>query len=133
MTMRRARVRRATMAVTGVALATSLGLAGAGVATAAKTTLHVKNGSKWNVQILGSGCDIATFKSSGTFTTNPSTGTGTWSGGSASLIMKWTAGNDSGLKFKGTYVSSSKEYSGTISGSGGSLAATVVKGSSCLG
>jgi hypothetical protein len=125
------KVRRTAILATGIVMATSFGLAGAGAASAASPALHIKNGSEWNVEPFGEGCEIATFSSNGTFITTD-TGNGTWSGGAASVSMKWTSGVDSGLRFKGMYVSSSKEYSGKIKGpTGGGAMALLVKESSC--
>ncbi len=41
---------------------------------------------------------------------------GTWSGGAATLNMKWTGGSQAGWKFTGIWSSSTKGYMGKLGG-----------------
>jgi hypothetical protein len=113
------KVRWAAMVAAGIATAASFGVGGAGAASATAPALHVKNGSEWVVIIVsdGGGCEIATFDSGGTFKADRFKDRGTWSGGGATLTMKWTKGSSDGMKFKGTYHASAKAYEGSFTGS----------------
>jgi hypothetical protein len=114
-------MRRAAAIVGGLALATSFGLAGAGVSSAAVPALKVQPGSKWTFEDHGiehtGGCEVNTFASNGTFTSDLFGDAGTWSGGGATLSMTWTAGEDTFVKFNGTFTKTAtvKEYKGGIS------------------
>lgn len=112
-------LRRAVVTAAGLAMTASVGLTGAGAASAASPALHVTAGSKWTAELNGAGvslCEVDTFAANHTFKSDRYNDKGTWSGGGATITMKWTGGSDSGLKFKGTYASSPKEYVGVPTG-----------------
>lgn len=129
-------VRRAAMAA-GILIATSLGLAQAGTASAATPALHVKDGSKWTMGFENGGCEIQTFSSHGSFTfvSDLFGDHGTWSAAGDSLTMKWTGGSEAGWKFKGTYNVSTKAYFGNLGGTAKGLQLTAIldKGASTDG
>lgn len=111
------KIRRAVAVATGLAMATTFGLAGTGVATAAAPALHVHNGSQWTAEFGDQGgCEVDTFASNGTFTGHDGDA-GTWSGGGKTLSMTWTMGPAKGLGFRGTFTKTPKEeYKYTING-----------------
>jgi hypothetical protein len=114
---RRMKTRWATMAATGLALAASAGLAGAGSASAVAPASHITYGATWTVVEKHSGCEHIIFASNGTFTAPSSGGdAGTWSGGRSTINMTWTSGLDTGLIFSGTYISTKDIYKGTMRG-----------------
>lgn len=122
-------MRRAVWATAGLAIvAGTLGLCGTPGAWAA--TSHVSNDSQWTLEVNPGTCEVDTFLANGTFSAPTSGGdSGTWSGGGATVKMKWTSGTDSGLKFKGTWSRTpSKEYGGTFGGIGTGQAGQLVKG-----
>ena len=110
-------LRRVTLIGAGLAMATSIGLTGAGSASA--TGLKIHNNSVWTMRTSDGGCELEEFGSNGTFTSggNNNGDAGTWSGGEATIKMKWTAGGAAGLKFKGHYAA--KVYSGSLNQPGG--------------
>ncbi len=109
--------RRTTSAAALVALATSLGLAGAGTASAAAPASHIKDGVTWTVVEKRSGCEHVVFASNGTFVAPSSGGdAGIWNGGGSTITMTWTSGLDTGLTFRGAYISAKGLYKGTMSG-----------------
>ena len=95
-------MRPAMLIAAGLAMATSIGLAGSGAASA--TALKIHNHATWTLEVNGI-CSLATFASNGKFTSDldgPSGGK--WSGGEATIHMKWNdTGPDGGLVFNGTY------------------------------
>jgi hypothetical protein len=106
-------LRRAVITVAGLAMTASLGVAGAG--SAASPALHVTAGSKWTAELNGAGvslCEIDTFAANHTFKSDLYNDKGTWSGGGATITMKWTRGSERGLTFMGTWVSTAKVYQG---------------------
>jgi hypothetical protein len=112
-------LRRAAVTVAGLAMATSFGLAGAGVASAAAPALKVKPGSQWTLEDHGiegtGGCEVDTMASNGTFTSDLFGDSGTWSGGGATITVTWTAGSDNGVVFTGTFTKTPrKEYRGSL-------------------
>ncbi len=112
-------LRRAVVVVGGLAMATSLGLAGVGVASAAVPALKVKPGSQWTLEYHGvegtGGCEVDRMASNGTFTSDLYGDSGTWSGGGSTITMTWTAGDDSGVTFSGTFTKTpTKEYKGSF-------------------
>ena len=132
MKKRRMMVRRAAMVASGIALTASVGLAGAGVASAAASTQqHIKDGSEWTVEPHGASlCDVATFHSDGTFTGSFGD-SGLWSTFSSGneLVMIFAPSDGLTLKFNGEYIQASKEYSGTLKMTGQRKnAGVVVKG-----
>jgi hypothetical protein len=50
-------LRRAAVVAAGLAMATSLGLAGAGTASAAAPALKIKPGATWTIEINRGGCE----------------------------------------------------------------------------
>ena len=115
---RRGMVQRVAMAAAGIAMATSLGVSGAGMASAAAPALHVTFGSNWEFFIAcpgGNPFEAVTFESNGTwFSTSPAGDSGIWKGGGTTLTMKWSG--DVTEKFKGNWVQKSREYSGMLTG-----------------
>ena len=125
-------MRRAATAAAGlVIVAGTLGLFGTSSAWgAAPAAPHVTNGSEWTIEVNPKTCEVGTFSSSGTFSFQASGDTGTWSGGGATVKMKWTGGTDADLKFKGTWSKTPvKEYAGTFGGIGSGDTGQLVKGS----
>ena len=125
-------MRRLAAIVAGLALVTSLALAGAGAASATFPAIHVTNGSKWKA-IANDGCfEILTFASTGTFTGSRGHDKGTWSGGGKQLIVTWTVGKGAGLEFSLTYTKTPiHEYTGTYTYEGSSGPAALIEGASC--
>lgn len=122
-------LRHAGMLAAGLALTTSVGLGGAGLASAASPALNIKPNSQWTLEVNGGGCEVDTFAADGTFSTTENGGdAGKWSGGASTVAMKWTAGEDIGITFRGTYVTSLKEYSGSLGGVGNGNSGELVKG-----
>jgi hypothetical protein len=113
-------LRRSAAMVSGLAMATSLGLAGAGVASAAAPALKVKPGSHWTFEDHGiehtGGCEVDRMSANGTFRSDLFGDSGTWSGGGTTITMTWTAGDDHGVVFTGTFTSTTrvKEYKGSL-------------------
>jgi hypothetical protein len=115
----------------GLVMAASFGLAEAGVSSAAVPAVqHVLPGSKWTLEDNnGGGCEVDTFQASGTFTSDLFGDSGTWIGGGATIKVKWTAGQDTGFVFKGTFTRTPvKEYTGTLNGPPGPGTGQLVKG-----
>ncbi len=54
-------LRRAAVIAASLAVATSFGLAGAGVASAAAPALKIKNGAIWTIEVNGGGCQQDKF------------------------------------------------------------------------
>src|ERR1700685_1142560 len=83
--------RRAGMVAKGMAMATSLGLAGAGSTSAAAPALKIKAGAVWTLKgNEGGPCEQEVFASNGTFAAATQHGggdAGTWSGGKSSIEM----------------------------------------------
>ncbi len=121
-------LRRAAGIAAGLALVGSLGLAGAGATSAATPALKIHSGSLWTQVVSGAGCEVLTFHSNFTFVTTEFGGdAGKWKGGGATIKMKWTAGNDRGLTFQGSFTKTPvKEYSGIVND--GNAAGQLVKG-----
>jgi hypothetical protein len=137
MTERRIGVRRATV-VTGVALATILGLSGVCVASAAAPTAKIKSGATWTLEPPVPGlCFKDTFNTIThrftSFTDNavdPGYGKGTWSGGGSSISLVWTKGDGKGMRFSGTFTSTPvKSYQGEITFGSENYEGLLVKGS----
>jgi hypothetical protein len=104
-----------------------LGLAGVGTASGASPALHVKGDSVWTIKENIGLCETNVFSLNGTWA-SPGGDVGIWSGGGSAIKMKWTAGSDQGLKFRGTWVAASKEYSGTIGSDGLFSGAKLIEG-----
>jgi hypothetical protein len=95
--------RRAVLAV-GLALTTSVGLAGADAASAVSPAgLHIKADSKWSADHYGGCQEVVTFKANHTFRSDKGGDSGTWSGGYERITMNWTAGSDKGEGFSGSF------------------------------
>jgi hypothetical protein len=121
-------LRRTAVLAAGLALTASVGLAGTGAASGASSAA-IANHSKWTTEINGVGCEIEQFvTSNSTFTGDFYGDAGTWSGGTTSVKMKWTAGGESGLTFKGTYNSSLKAFVGHFGAAVSGLTGQLVKG-----
>ncbi len=126
-------LRRAAVIAAGLALAGSLGLAGAGAASAAAPALKIHNGATWTVEVNDGGCEQGVFASNGTFSTPYDPlfrgDAGKWSGGGGTIKMKWTAGSDRGLTFQGSFTKTpAKEYVGQYGGIDAGATGQLVKG-----
>ena len=120
-------LRRAAAIATGLAMATSFGVAGADTASAAAPALKIKPFATWTLELKPAGCELASFN---TFVTDETpSGSGNGSGGGSTIKMIWTVGDNTGLSFKGHFVSTTKpvEYQGTASEDGNSVKAKLVK------
>ena len=104
-------------------MATSLGLSGAGVASAATPALKIKSGAIWTfevtAQVGGGACEQERFNTTTRHfkAVNSESDKGTWTGGGSKVItMTWTHGPNIGVEFSGTFVvgSSPQEYSGIV-------------------
>ena len=127
-------LRRAAVIAAGLAMATSFGFAGAGMASAAAPALKIKPGAIWSMEYnVGSNPCLqnhfeVTSKTSGGFN-DEDFDQGTWSGGGSTIKMKWTAGTFEGWTFKGTYTTTPvKEYVGSFGGGGAGVTGQLVKG-----
>jgi hypothetical protein len=107
-------LRRAVMTAAGLAaMATSVGMVGAGAASAALPALHVTAGSKWTAELNGAGvsiCEVDTFAANRTFKADLYNDKGTWSGGGRTITMHWTRGMLRGAVFMGTWAKSAQAY-----------------------
>jgi hypothetical protein len=124
-------VRRATLAGAGLALAASLGLTGASMASAAAPALTIKAHSIWTVEVKGGGCELVQFTDAGhTFVSDSFGDAGSWSGGNSTIGLTWTTGNDTGLTFSGKLVANVKpaEYKGVLGGTDPGGHAKLIKG-----
>ncbi len=123
-------LRRAAVTAAGLAMATSFGLAGAGVASAAAPALKIKPNAIWTLEIKGvPGCEHDQFSTAThTFVSDNFADSGTWSSGVGTISMVWTTGADNGLTFSGHSVSTTTpvEYKGSVSS--GNAKAKLVKG-----
>jgi hypothetical protein len=125
-------LRRAAVIAAGLAMATSFGLSGAGVASAAAPALKIKQQAIWTVEVTEGKlvCELVSFDTSdNTFITDHAGDAGTWSGGASTIGIAWTAGPDIGLTFSGHLVSTAKpaEYKGVVSLDGESVKAKLKK------
>ncbi len=111
--------RRAAVVVAGLVMATSFGVAGAGVASAVSPDNNIKAHSIWTVEVNGGGCELSQFTLAGkTFVSDLGSDAGTFTGGGTgkTFTMTWTTGGDAGLTFSGHFVSSPKEFKGNFGG-----------------
>jgi hypothetical protein len=112
-------LRRMAVLAGGLALMASVGLTGAGTASAASPALKVKPGTIWTIEFNHGGpCEIDTFNADQTFTSNRFNDTGTWNLDRKTITMVWTGGFDTGLNFNGTLDKPLFEYSGKFTGLG---------------
>jgi hypothetical protein len=124
-------LRRAGVLAAGLAIAASVGPAGAGAASAATPSNHIASGAIWSFVVKGerSFCEQDTFSSSGTFTADKYRDSGIWSGGGGTIAMKWKTGESSPSTFTGTFTKTPvKEYKGTALFMGLTFSAKLVKG-----
>ena len=117
--MRGMKMRRAVMVATGIAMATSFGLTGAAMASAAAPALKIHNGAIWTLEgNQGVGCEQEVFASNGTFSAATKHGAGdagTWTGGQSTISMSWTAGPNAGDRtYAGEFRSARGYYKGTL-------------------
>jgi hypothetical protein len=129
---------RCAAVVTGVVLATSLGLSGVCAASAAAPTTRIKSGATWTLEppVLGL-CFKDTFNTINhrftSFTDNavdPGYGKGTWSGGGSSISLVWKKGDGQGMRFSGAFTTTpAKSYQGEITFGSETLEGLLVKGS----
>ena len=106
-------------------------LALSGAAGAATPAVKPKPGGVWTLQIVGQGCEVQTFAAGGVWTADAAGDRGTYVDGvsvSGHKTVKetWTAGNDTGLTFKGTKAAG--VYSGPLGGIGAGFTATLTLG-----
>ena len=115
---RRGMVHRAALMASGLAMATSLGLAGAGIASSATPSLKIKAGAVWTLRPVGGGspCEWDKFHTTkDTFVSTSERGdAGTFSQTKTTIDMTWTAGELTGLTFQGTWQG--KYYIGAYGG-----------------
>jgi hypothetical protein len=105
----------------------SVGLAGAGGASAASAALHIKPGAKWYVEVSHGCREVETFQP-GNFTGDKGGDAGTWTGGGTMIDMTWTAGLAAGETFSGTFtLTPQREYRGTFSFDGNTVTGKLVK------
>lgn len=120
-------MRRMMVMTAGLALAATMGLTGvAGAAPAAPTT-HVKPGSMWTNEVTGEGCEIETFGTGHSFTSDLGDA-GVYVGGGTKITEVWTAGGADGLVFKGNWVAARGDYAGTFREDGISTPGRLVPG-----
>ena len=125
------------MIASALAMATSFGLAGAAVASAASpAAVNInKTHSVWTVEIHKPGergCELVQFMFPGhTFYGVEQDDTGTWSGGGSTLAMTWTSGPTDGETFSGHFVSSPEAYKGNMGGTAIGFKGKVTPGDSC--
>ena len=128
---RRGMVRQSAMVASGLALATSLGLTGAGVASAAVPALKIKPGAIWTLEMRHGACEHDTFDPTfHQFTSDRYGDGGVWSGGGSMISMIWTVGASSGVTFSGDFVSTTTpfKYKGSVNDGGAIIRTKVVKG-----
>jgi hypothetical protein len=123
---------------TEIAFATSLGVSGVSIASAAASAAKIKSGATWTLEppVLGL-CYKVTFNTSThrftSFTDNavdPGYGKGTWSGGGSTISLVWTKGDGKGMGFSGTFTSTPiKSYQGEITDHSQFYDGFLVKGS----
>jgi hypothetical protein len=108
---------RWAMVASGLAMATSFGLTGAGIASAAAPALKIKPGATWTLEIKGAGCEQEVFQSNGAFASKDGDA-GIWSGGGSTISLSWTTGVIAGLSFNGHFVSTTTPvgYKGALGG-----------------
>jgi hypothetical protein len=124
-------VRRAAMVASGLALATSLGLTGAGMASATVPALKIKPGAIWTLEVRHGACEHDTFDLTfHQFTSDRYGDGGVWSSGGSTINMIWTVGASSGVTFSGDFVSTTTpvEYKGSLNDGGAIIKTKVVKG-----
>ncbi len=124
-------LRRVTVLAAGLAMTASVGLAGAGAASAASPALHIKPGAMWSFVVKGerSFCEQDTFSSNGTFTADKYNDSGTWTGGGKTITVNWTAGSGSPSTFTGTFRKTPvAEYKGTAVFMGHTFSVKLIEG-----
>jgi hypothetical protein len=108
------KMRRGALAVAGLALAISLGLAGSAVSGAA---FPIQAGSRWSVLIppkSDHNCVVLTFSGNHTFRGGLGDA-GKWSGSGNKLTITWTSPNQKHYVLKGTYTTTPvKQFTGTL-------------------
>jgi hypothetical protein len=115
--------RRTGGVAAGLILAATLACTGS-VASAAQPAIKTKPGSQWTFAEKGAACEVETFASGGTWTSDQYGDSGTYTGGGSSIQLIWTAGDDEGLTYSGHWVAAKKEFKG----SGVDKKATLTKG-----
>jgi hypothetical protein len=124
--------RQAALVVAGVGTVVGIGLAGAGLASAAAPALKIKPGATtWTIEVGGaSPCEVDTFNTTTHhFTSDLFSDKGTWSGGGSTISMVWTKGTDMGGTFNGTFTKTPpKGYAGPFGGTLAGESGTLVKG-----
>jgi hypothetical protein len=109
-------LRRVAVLAVGLAMTTSVALAGAASA-ATPAALHIKAGSKWAADVYGTCEEVVTFAANHTFRADKGDDSGTWSSGYERITMSWTEGSDKGEGFSGSFPPPPpKEYLGIFAG-----------------
>ena len=124
-------LRSAAAVAAGLAMTTSFGLTGAGMASAATPALHIKSNAIWTLEIFRGGCEQDTFdRSTHTFIADANNAAGTWQYGGSAILMIWTQGGNAGHNFGGRFVSTTTPVRFKGSWNGGTVAqkAKLVKG-----
>ena len=109
-------------------MATSLGLAGAGMASAAGPALKIKEDAIWTLEVKNGPCEHDLFNTiNHTFVADNGL-SGTWSGGGSKISMVWNIG--SAQMFNGHYISTTTpvEYKGSVHSGSNVIKAKLVKG-----
>lgn len=132
MNKRGMRTRLASVAAAGIIVATSFGLTGGGIASAAAPALKIKPGATTWTIVVGGGvsCEVDTFSTTTHhFTSDGVSDKGTWSGGGSTISMVWKKGDDAGTTFSGTFSKTPvKGYTGSFGGTLAGAVGTLVKG-----
>ena len=113
----------------GLAMTTSIGLAGAGTASAVSpATGHIGNHTIWTMKPVGGPCEWDKFNTTkDTFVSTSESGdAGTFSQTNTTIDMTWTAGPKTGWTFRGTW--NGKVYTGVIGGTAGGVPGRLVSG-----
>ena len=112
-------MRRAALVASGIAMATSLGLTGAGAASASAPASEIHIGATWTFEPNGHGCEEDVFHAGHTFTTDEAHVRSTlWSTSGPKIELFWKIGKTTEVEFDGHQVSSANpaEYRGKVIG-----------------
>ena len=121
-------LRRVAVLAAGLALTASVGLAGAGAASAATPALHIKPGFPWTIKVKGGWCEVENMAGDHTFFSESFGDTGGWQYGGPKVKMIWMSGVHTGWKFHGTWNVASKAYIGSFGGTGAGFTGRLIEG-----
>jgi hypothetical protein len=86
----------------------------------------------WTIAVEGGSCEVQTFASGHTWTSDRFGDAGTYTGGFHGLTEHFTTGNDVGAVFKATWSKARHDYKGTyMDASARTFPATLIKGATC--